>query len=37
MVEQRRGVVVHVTSIQRTLPLYDATLAYAASKAALTT
>ena len=37
MVEQRRGVIVHVTSIQRTLPLYDATLAYAASKAALTT
>jgi NAD(P)-dependent dehydrogenase (short-subunit alcohol dehydrogenase family) len=37
MVEQRSGVIVHVTSIQRVLPLYDATLAYAAAKAALTT
>lgn len=37
MVKQRRGVIVHVTSIQRSLPLYDATLAYAAAKAALTT
>ena len=37
MLEQRQGVIVHVTSIQRTLPLYDATLAYAAAKAALTT
>ena len=37
MISQRRGVIIHVTSIQRTLPLYDATLAYAASKAALTT
>ena len=36
MVEQKSGVVVHVSSIQRTLPLYDATLAYAAAKAALT-
>ena len=30
------GVIVHVSSIQRTLPLYDSTLAYAAAKAALT-
>lgn len=37
MITQRRGVIIHVTSIQRSLPLYDATLAYAASKAALTT
>jgi NAD(P)-dependent dehydrogenase (short-subunit alcohol dehydrogenase family) len=29
------GVIVHVTSIQRQLPLHDATLAYAAAKAAL--
>ena len=31
------GVVVHVTSIQARMPLFDATLAYAAAKAALTT
>ena len=31
------GVVIHVTSIQRTLPLPDATTAYAAAKAALST
>jgi NAD(P)-dependent dehydrogenase (short-subunit alcohol dehydrogenase family) len=37
MLEQRLGVIVHVTSIQRVLPLYDATLAYAAAKAALAT
>ncbi|WP_233262308.1 SDR family oxidoreductase [Vitiosangium sp. GDMCC 1.1324] len=37
MLEQRSGVIVHVTSIQRVLPLYDATLAYAAAKAALAT
>ena len=30
------GVIIHISSIQRTLPLYDATLAYAAAKAALT-
>ena len=35
MIEQGRGVIVHVTSIQRSLPLHDATLAYAAAKAAL--
>lgn len=37
MVERGSGVVVHVTSIQRVLPLHDATLAYAAAKAALST
>ena len=37
MVRKGSGVVVHVTSIQRTLPLPDATTAYAAAKAALST
>ena len=37
MLEQGHGVIVHVSSIQRRLPLYEATLAYAAAKAALTT
>jgi len=37
MLNQRSGVIVHVTSIQRVLPLHDATLAYAAAKAALAT
>jgi NAD(P)-dependent dehydrogenase (short-subunit alcohol dehydrogenase family) len=36
MLEQKSGVIVHISSIQRTLPLYDATLAYAAAKAAPT-
>jgi NAD(P)-dependent dehydrogenase (short-subunit alcohol dehydrogenase family) len=36
MMKQGSGVIVHVSSIQRTLPLYEATLAYAAAKAALT-
>ena len=35
MVAQGAGVVVHVTSIQRQLPLPESTLAYAAAKAAL--
>jgi hypothetical protein len=35
MVAQGAGVVVHVTSIQRTLPLPEATTGYAAAKAAL--
>lgn len=35
MVERGSGVVIHVTSIQRVLPLPEATLAYAAAKAAL--
>jgi NAD(P)-dependent dehydrogenase (short-subunit alcohol dehydrogenase family) len=37
MLERRSGVVIHVTSIQRVLPLYEATLGYAAAKAALAT
>lgn len=37
MVEQRSGVVVHVTSIQSVLPLPESTTAYAAAKAALST
>jgi len=36
MLKQGSGVIVHVSSIQRTLPLHEATLAYAAAKAALT-
>jgi len=35
MIEQRSGVIIHVTSIQRQLPLPGSTLAYAAAKAAL--
>lgn len=35
MMARRKGVIVHVTSIQRQMPLYDATLPYAAAKAAL--
>jgi NAD(P)-dependent dehydrogenase (short-subunit alcohol dehydrogenase family) len=35
MIEAHAGAIVHVTSIQRRMPLYDATLAYAAAKAAL--
>lgn len=37
MIEGGDGAVVHVTSIQRRLPLFEATLGYAAAKAALTT
>lgn len=37
MLAQGSGVVVHVASIQRKLPLHDSTTAYAAAKAALTT
>jgi NAD(P)-dependent dehydrogenase (short-subunit alcohol dehydrogenase family) len=36
MIERRSGVIIHITSIQRSMPLYEATLAYAAAKAALT-
>jgi len=36
MLEQGSGVIIHISSIQRTLPLHDSTLAYAAAKAALT-
>jgi NAD(P)-dependent dehydrogenase (short-subunit alcohol dehydrogenase family) len=35
MIEQGSGVVIHITSIQRQLPLPEATIAYAAAKAAL--
>ncbi|MFG2624805.1 SDR family oxidoreductase [Streptomyces sp. NPDC048473] len=37
VIEQRRGAVVHVSSIQRRMPLWNGTLAYAAAKAALST
>ena len=37
MVQKKKGVVIHVTSIQSLLPLPEATTAYAASKAALST
>jgi NAD(P)-dependent dehydrogenase (short-subunit alcohol dehydrogenase family) len=37
MIERKSGVVVHISSIQHRLPLYDATLAYAAAKGALST
>ena len=37
MLQQGSGVIIHVSSIQRRLPLFEATLAYAAAKAALTT
>ncbi len=35
MLKQGSGAIIHVTSTQRRLPLYEATLAYAAAKAAL--
>lgn len=35
MLERGSGVIVHITSIQRQLPLHEATIAYAAAKAAL--
>src|SRR5882762_9291205 len=35
MLKQGAGVIIHISSIQRTLPLFEATLAYAAAKAAL--
>jgi len=37
MIAQRRGVIIHVTSIQSVLPLPESTTAYAAAKAALST
>ena len=37
MIAQGSGVIIHITSIQRQLPLPDATTAYAAAKAALST
>src|SRR2546427_3303700 len=36
MIERGSGVIIHISSIQARLPLYDSTLAYAAAKAALT-
>ena len=37
MIEQGSGVIIHITSIQRQLPLPESTTAYAAAKAALST
>lgn len=37
MIEQSSGVIIHVTSIQHELPLWESTTAYASSKAALST
>jgi len=37
MISQGSGVIIHITSIQRQLPLPEATIAYAAAKAALST
>jgi NAD(P)-dependent dehydrogenase (short-subunit alcohol dehydrogenase family) len=37
MIHTGAGSIIHITSIQRKMPLHDATLAYAAAKAALTT
>src|SRR6201995_1649027 len=37
MIERRSGTIVHISSIQRRMPLFEATLGYAAAKAALTT
>jgi len=37
MIAQGSGVVIHITSIQREMPLHHATTAYAAAKAALST
>lgn len=37
MIGRRNGVVIHISSIQRRLPLPESTTAYAAAKAALTT
>lgn len=35
MLKQQTGVIIHITSIQSRLPLYESTVAYASSKAAL--
>jgi len=37
MIEQGAGAIVHISSIQRRLPLHESTIAYAAAKAALST
>jgi NAD(P)-dependent dehydrogenase (short-subunit alcohol dehydrogenase family) len=36
MLERKSGVIINISSIQRTLPLYQSTIAYAAAKAAQT-
>jgi NAD(P)-dependent dehydrogenase (short-subunit alcohol dehydrogenase family) len=36
MLAQGSGVIIHISSIQRKMPLFEATIAYAAAKAALT-
>ncbi|MGQ3478702.1 SDR family oxidoreductase [Paenibacillus sp. TY11] len=36
MLDKGKGVIIHISSIQRKLPLYESTVPYAASKAALT-
>lgn len=36
MIERKQGAIVHVSSIQRRLPLHESTIPYAAAKAALT-
>lgn len=36
MLKQKKGVIIHISSIQRSLPLHESTIAYAAAKAALT-
>ena len=36
MIQRGSGVIIHISSIQRTMPQFDSTLAYAAAKAALT-
>src|SRR6266853_4630542 len=33
MIQRGSGVIIHISSIQRAMPLYDSTLAYAAAKA----
>jgi NAD(P)-dependent dehydrogenase (short-subunit alcohol dehydrogenase family) len=37
MLQKSAGVIIHISSIQRVMPLFDGTLGYAAAKAALTT
>lgn len=37
MIERGSGVIIHISSIQRRLPLHESTIAYAAAKAALST
>ena len=37
MLQRKSGAIIHVSSIQRKLPLFESTTAYAAAKAALTT